>query len=285
VPSDHVFFTRWAALAAETFPPKVMQDALKTAILQFNGSPEQYGAMKPDNDVMKAGITLSQYFLPLVAEKRIEVKPWIREIRGEVVGFEDGSEQEFDAILFSTGFELNLPYLSEEMQDKLQMDDYSLDLYRYIFSPDFKGLAFMGMHDQMGPLFPVLELQARWIAYAWSGIVRAPTDDQMREAIRDFQPVREARMKTFVHQMALAFSREIGTEPQLSANPELTRAAMFGPLAAVSFRIWGPERLPEATERFQKEAREFGAVPTPELTPAQKEQLQALERGRSKKAA
>jgi len=92
-------------------------------------------------------------------------------------------------------------------------------------------------------------------------------------------------MKTSVHQMALAFSREIGTEPQLSANPELTRATLFGPLAAVSFRIWGPEPLPEAAGRFQKEAREFGAVPTPELTPAQEEQLQALERGRSKKAA
>jgi len=285
VPSDHVFFTRWAALAAETFPPEVIQDALKTAILQFNGSPEQYGAMKPDDDVTKAGITLSQYFLPLVAEKRIEVKPWIRKIRGGVVAFEDGSEQEFDAILFSTGFELNLPYLSKEMQDKLRIDDYSLDLYRYTFSPDFKGLAFMEMHDQTGPIFPVLELQARWIAYAWSGIVKVPTDDQMREAIRDFQPVREARMKTSVHQLALAFSREIGTEPRLSANPELTRAAMFGPLAAVSFRIWGPEPLPDAAERFQKEAKEFGAVPTPDLTPAQKKQLQALERGRSKKAA
>jgi cation diffusion facilitator CzcD-associated flavoprotein CzcO len=285
VPSDHVFFTRWAALAAETFPVEVTQAALKKAILQFNGSPEQYGATKPDDDVTKAGITLSQYFLPLVAEKRIEVKPWIREIRGEVVAFEDGSEQEFDAILFSTGFELNLPYLSEEMREKLRVDNYSLDLYRYTFSPDFKGLAFMGMHDQTGPIFPVLELQARWITYAWSGVVRPPTDDQMREAIRQFQPVRGARMKTFVHQMALAFSREIGTEPQLSANPELTRAAMFGPLAAVSFRIWGPEPLSEAAERFQKEAREFGAVPTCELTHAQKEQLQALERGRSRKTA
>ena len=285
VPSDHIFFTRWAVLASEVFSPEVMQASLRSAILQANGSPEQYGAMKPDEDIAKAGITLSQYFLPLVAEKRIHVKPWIRRIQDERVQFEDETEESFDAILFSTGFNLHLPYLSEELRNGLRVDDYSLDLYRYTFSPEFERLAFMGMHDQTGPLFPVLELQARWIAYTWSGLVDPVTKEEMREAIRRFQTVRESKMKTTVNQMAVGFSRELGTEPDLSAHPELTRAAMFGPLAAVSFRISGPDSLPQAVGRFVQEAQEFGSVPTAELSPTQEEQLRALSQALERRVA
>jgi flavin-binding monooxygenase-like protein len=276
VPSDHVFFTRHSALATEVFAPESMQAELRSAILQFNGSPEQYGAMKPDDNIAKAGITLSQYFLPLVAEKRIHVKPWMARIDGERVHFEDGTEESFDAILFSTGFDLHLPYLSDELRNRLRVDDYSLDLYRHTFSPELDNLAFMGMHDQVGPLFPVLELQARWIAYSWSGLVQPVTREAMREAIRQFQPAREARLKTFMHQMAIGLSREIGAEPDLSAHPELTRAAMFGPLAAVSFRISGPDSLLQAAKRFVEEAQQFGAVRTAELSAQQREQLRAL---------
>jgi hypothetical protein len=232
--------------------------------------------MKPDDDIAKAGITLSQDFLPLVAEKRIQVKPWIARIQGQRVQFEDGTADTFDAILFSTGFSLHLPYLSEELRHRLRVDDYSLDLYRYTFTPEFDRLAFVGLHDQSGPLLPALELQARWVAYTWSGLVNPVTTDEMREAIRQFQPIREARVKTAMHQMAIGFSREIGTEPDLSAHPELTRAAMFGPLPAISFRIFGPDSLPQAVERFLQCARDSGTLPATELTASQREQLRTL---------
>jgi len=276
VPSDNSFFTRWGVLASEIFPPELMQAELRAAILQANGSPEQYGAMKPDDNVANAGITLSQDFLPLVAEKRIQVKPWISQIRGERVQFEDGTEDSFDAILFSTGFTLHVPYLADELRNRLRLDDYSIDLYRYTFSPEFDRLAFVGMHDQSGPLFPVLELQARWVAYTWSGLVNSVTRDEMCEVIRQFQPAREARLKTAMHQMAIAFSREIGAEPDLTVHPELTRAVMFGPLPSISFRISGPDSVPHAIERFLHDARESGSLPTLELTPAQNDQLRAL---------
>ena len=284
IPTDHVFFTRWAVLASETFPVGVTQSHMKSAILAAAGSPEQYGAMKPDDDIAKAGITLSQYFLPLVAEKRIHVKPWIDRIRDDRVYFADGTEESFDAILFSTGFDLNLPYLSKEIRDGLRVDGYSLDLYRHTFTPQFENLAFMGMQDQVGPYFPVVELQARWIAYTWAGIVSAPSKDRMRESIRQFEALRPTRPKSFMHQMAIEFSREIGTEPDLADHSELTRAVMFGPLAPISFRIGGPDALPGAVARFEEEARQFASVPTATLTPQQHEQLHALELAQNKSA-
>jgi len=47
----------------------------------------------------------------LVAEGRIVVKPWINVIQDQSVRFDDGSYEEFDAIILGTGFHLSLPIL------------------------------------------------------------------------------------------------------------------------------------------------------------------------------
>ena len=48
---------------------------LKQLILATSGSPEAFGALEPDKDIAKAGVTQCQHYLPLVAEGRISVKP------------------------------------------------------------------------------------------------------------------------------------------------------------------------------------------------------------------
>ena len=49
---------------------------LKQLVLEAAGSPEQYGAPRPADSIFDAGLTPSQHYLPLVAEGRIEVRPW-----------------------------------------------------------------------------------------------------------------------------------------------------------------------------------------------------------------
>ena len=73
--------------------------------------------------------------------------------------------------MFGTGFELDLPFLSDEIRAILDLDAVHLDADRYTFHPDLPGLAFVGMWDQSGGYFVPLELQARWIAYTWGGVV------------------------------------------------------------------------------------------------------------------
>ena len=159
------------------------------------GNPEQFGAFRPAGDFLTVGRALSQHFLPLVAEGRIAVKPWIREIQGRKVRFSDETWEEFDAIIFGTGFELNLPFLSPTISDILDLDALHADLYKFTFHPDLAGLAFLGLWEQTGPYFPPLELQARWITYVWSGIRPLPTPSQMNAAIADI-PGRARRIAT-----------------------------------------------------------------------------------------
>ncbi len=275
VPTDNIAFTRWSALAGELLPTE-MQRGLKNFILRTMGSPQQYGAFPPDDDISSAGITLSQYFLPLVAEGRITTKPWISEIEGERVTFADGTTSDFDAIIFATGYKLSLPHLSPAIQTAINADENRLYLDRFTFHPSVPGLAFIGMYQQTGPYFPCLELQARLIAYTWAGIVPQVPETEMFSRIASMRAQHPQPCYQVVDAMALMFSRSIGTEPDVAQYPSYARALLFGPLAAASFRVAGPDPLPDALERVREDASAFGAITSPELTPEQQAQLAML---------
>src|SRR5258705_1108235 len=189
-------FTRYGTIANECLPAAEVDRQLKEIVVEAGGSPEQYGAPAPDPSLFAAGVTLSQDYLPLVAEGLITVRPWMESIASQAVTFADGNVEEFDGIVFGTGFDLHLPFLSEDIRATLDMDAVHLDTDRYTFHPDLPGLAFVGMWDQSGGYFVPLELQARWIAYAWGGAVPATTEAGPRGAIHgDASPPRPPQKK------------------------------------------------------------------------------------------
>ncbi|MEH3154596.1 MAG: NAD(P)-binding domain-containing protein, partial [Gordonia paraffinivorans] len=213
VPSDHRIFTRYGALAAETLPPAEIDRQLREIVVEAGGAPEQYGAPAADPSLFRAGVTLNQTYLPLVAEGRISVRPWMESVDESEVTFADGSRDEFDAILFGTGFSVDIPCLSDEVREVLDIDDAHIDADRHTFHPDLPGLALAGMWDQSGGYFVPLELQARWIAYTWGGVIPAPSDDQQRASVAAYRARRGQSQKTRMNLAAVAFARAAGVEP------------------------------------------------------------------------
>ena len=266
VPSDHRIFTRYGTLASETLSADEIDRQLKEIVVEAGGSPEQYGAPAPDPSLFAAGITLNQQYLPLVAEGRITVRPWMESIADATVTFADGHAEEFDGIVLGTGFDLCLPFLSEEIRTILDLDTVHLDADRYTFHPDLPGLAFVGMWDQSGGYFVPLELQARWIAYTWGGTIPATTETDQRLAINAYRSKRGMSQKTRMNLVAVTFARAARVEPYLDNWPDLRRALLFGPLAPSCFRLEGPDALPDAPVRFAREAAAFGAITSNELT-------------------
>jgi dimethylaniline monooxygenase (N-oxide forming) len=266
VPSDHRLYTRYGALATETLPAAEVDRMMREIVVGAAGSPEQYGAPPPDPSLFAAGVTLSQHYLPLVAEGRITVRPWMKSIAGATVTFADEHAEEFDGIVFGTGYELRLPFLSEDILAILDLDAVHMDADRYTFHPDLPGLAFMGLWDQSGGYFVPLELQARWIAYTWGGTLPAISESGQRSAVNTYRSQRGRPQKTRMDLATLAFARAAGVEPNLDNWPQLRRALLFGPLAPSCFRLEGPDALPDAAERFAREAAHFGAITSNEMT-------------------
>jgi len=249
--TDGLLFTRELAHAQATLPPEQWAATIKDLVLRVAGSPEQYGAPKPADSIAEAGLTLCQHYLPMVAEGRIDVRPWMAAIEGEQVSFADGRAESFDAIIFGTGFELRLPFLDDEILRSLDLDGQHIDLVRRSFHPDLPGLAFVGLWDQSGPNLPPLELQARWIAYVWSGAIAAPSADEMAQSLADVRARRHLPAKTAMHLVALDFARAAGVEPDPAQWPRLANALRHGPLLPVSFRLQGRDALPDAAQRFE----------------------------------
>ena len=282
-PTEHVLFTRAAALASEILPPEDIASAFKAEILRRAGSPDQVGGMVPDENIFAAGITQSQNFLPLVAEGRIGVRPWIAAIDGRTVRFADGGESHFDALIFGTGYRLSLPFLSQELTAILMPKQNHLDLYDHTFHPELDGLAFVGLFDQAGPLFPVLELQGRWVAYAWAGIIPQMDQKQLAAGL--------ATSRSGLHQnipmnaLALLFSRNAGVEPDLDRWPDLERELLFGPLSPISFRLNGPDSLEDAPALTAEAARCFGAIRGPDMTPEESALKELIKNSRTSLAA
>jgi dimethylaniline monooxygenase (N-oxide forming) len=145
----------------------------------------------------------------------------------------------------------------------------------FTFHPELPGIAFLGMFEQIGPYYPVLELQARWIAYTMSGAVPVPSKEEM-EAGQAYRGRRGMPQTVLFDLMALLFARSAGVEPELHRWPELARELMFGPLRPTSFRMSGRDSLPDAPKRFATESQAFGCMKSGNFTPEQIAQLQAL---------
>ena len=275
-PTDHIVFTRFHALAEEAFTAQRVNQMYTDVALRLGGRPEYYGAPAARPTVAEAGVTLCQHFLPLVAEGRIDVRPWMTNVDGQSVQFADGHASEFDVILLGTGFEWHLPFLAAELREILRIDAQHIELYHRTFHPALPGLAFAGLWDQAGPYFPPIELQARWIAYTWSGAVSAPSIEEMTAGIETYRGRRELPQKTRMNVASLQFARAAGVEPSLERWPDLAMPLLFGPLSPVSFRLEGRDALPDAAARVLKEAEAFGCVPTKAPTSGQLEMLDEL---------
>ncbi len=278
-PSDHLVFNRFAAMRQEVVPPDVVNRGLRDFIVQVGGDPEQYGAPRPAATLEEAGVSLSQHYLPMVAEGKIEVLPWMTNVEGNRVTFGEGPDapqREVDAITFGTGFGLKLPFLDEEIQRTLDLDPLHMDLHKYTFHPDLPGLAFVGFYELIGPYFPALEVQARWIAYAFGGTCPMPSSKEMEAGVRLYRSQRGKSQRVAVHILARKIAADAGFEAQLDQHPDLAREILFGPVSTVSYRLDGPDALDDAPERVRRAARAFGVVPEPEFSAEQRSLLAAL---------
>ena len=119
-----------------------------------------------------------------------------------------------------------------------------LNLYHRTFHPDLPGLAVVGQFASSGPYFPLLELQARWIANVWSGLV--PVDEfEMRASVSTEPPALDSH-----DALAATLAGVAGVAPVLEARPELLEPLLFGPLLPSRYRLDGPGAAVDAPGRF-----------------------------------
>lgn len=133
----------------------------------------------PCHSFLDSLITVSDGLHSRIATGLIQVIPDVEELLDTSVCLKDGKCLDaIDAIIYCTGFAASFPFLDNP-------SIFSGDLYKAVFPVDGpESMAFLGHIRVKGSAFPVIELQARWAAAVFSGRCSLPSNESMRETVK-----------------------------------------------------------------------------------------------------
>ena len=123
---------------------------------------------------------MSNDLLNLIGHGRIHVKPNIQKYQGKTVFFEDGSSEDFDVIIYATGYKITFPFFDQTF---ISPKDNKIKLYHHVVHPEKEGLYFVGLIQPLGALMPLSEVQGKWIAGLIKGTIKKPAKAAMLKTI------------------------------------------------------------------------------------------------------
>ena len=185
-------FDNLASPITAKLPLGLQRILLKTGLWLARGNQEDYGVPQPKRPPLSEHPTLSQDLLNLSGRGLIKFKPNIKEFRGKTVVFEDGTAQDFDQIIYATGYKVTFPFLKEQTFQVEHSNDFRL--YKKVVHPDWPNLFFVALVQPLGAIMPLAEVQSKWIARLLNGQTKLPNADEMR---RDIEKDRQAMQRRY----------------------------------------------------------------------------------------
>lgn len=128
-------------------PAFIQRPVQKKILKAFMGSPENYGFPKPDHDLFESHPVVNSLILYHAGHGDIKVRPDIEKMEGNTVQFKNGQAEEYDLILWATGYKLKYPFIDQKL---LNWQKASPDLYLNIFHPQVDSLFIVGMVEALG---------------------------------------------------------------------------------------------------------------------------------------
>jgi len=273
---DDNLYIRIAVWMDRILPDSLMAKGLQFTILFY--WPEQCTTTTMPNcsvgvsrDIQKCGATVTKNYVDLVKKGRFDVKPEVASVEGKRIVFADGTTDTFDVIICATGYDFDISFLPESVQERVRVLHPStgkkvMNLYKKTLVPDpelVDNLAFCGLINSLGPYFPQAEMQARYISAIWSGKIPCPSSSALQrnaEASTKKRLDSSSILNNF--DTAAVINEDIGDE--LGVTPSIAKAFwsprkyLLGPIYACFYRTdekaqGGDERVAKmCEERFQR---------------------------------
>ena len=133
----------------------------------------------------------------------MKIKPNIKSFNGYKVIFEDGTKENFDTIIYCTGYKMTFPFFEKDFLDP---EENNLPLYHKVVHPDHHNLYFLGLIQPLGAIMPLSEVQAKWTARILTGKCTLPSKEKMMETIeKDREEMRKRYKKSARHTVQVDF--------------------------------------------------------------------------------
>ncbi|MHC3001484.1 flavin-containing monooxygenase [Gordonia metallireducens] len=144
------------------------------------GRPEDYGLPTPNHKFFEAHPTQSVELPLRLGSGDVIAKPNVSRLDGSTVHFDDGTSDDFDIIIYATGYNITFPFFDP---DFISAPGNRIDLYKRMFYPGIDDLVFAGFAQAVPTLFPFVECQSRLIGAYATGHYRPPSVAEMRATI------------------------------------------------------------------------------------------------------
>lgn len=171
-PIDKVALPHW-------IPPKLKLFLQQQVVKRQIGTMESLGIPVPDHQPFEAHPTVSSEFPLRVGSGDITMKPGIKKFEGDSVIFTDGSKEQFDIVVYATGYNIKFPFFTD---DSLKPDDNNqFPLFKRMVPLNRNNLFFVGLAQALPTLLNLAEQQSKLIAEYISGNYNLPDNDDMQD--------------------------------------------------------------------------------------------------------
>ena len=202
------------------------------------GRPERYGLPRPDHRFGEAHPTVSGRILDRIIHGKVTPRPNIARLGPDWVQFADGARVHADVVIYCTGYRISFPFFDPGF---LAAPDNRIDLFRRVFVPRNPSLAFVGLLQPLGAIFPLAEAQGEWIGDYLRGEYHLPAPRAMEADIRREQSrMRKRYVASKRHTIQVDFDRYLfdlrrerrrGAERAVAAGLTLPVPPRAGPVA------------------------------------------------------
>jgi cation diffusion facilitator CzcD-associated flavoprotein CzcO len=142
--------------------PQAVRRLIVRSVLRFTlGDVTRYGLPQPDHELFASHPIINSQLPYFAGHGRIESKPNVARLDGDVVHFSDGSQEAVDVIIYATGYKITIPFLDPQV---MNWRDGRPQLYLNVFHPDYDNLFFIGLIQPDSGQFGLVDYQSQLVA-------------------------------------------------------------------------------------------------------------------------
>lgn len=150
--------------------PKQLFAAAIIRLLQ--GRYKKYKLQKPDCRPLEIHPTINSELLYFIRHGKIFPRGGIERFEGHTVHFVDGKQDDFDVVIFATGYQVSFPFFDKDFIDYSQLTH--IPLYRKMMHATLDNLYFIGLFQPQGCIWPLADYQAKIAAKIIAGSLPRP---------------------------------------------------------------------------------------------------------------
>jgi hypothetical protein len=172
-PADQVV-KPWVAVNV----PWQLRQPLSQLLLRLTvGAPERLGLPAPARGLFQDHPTITDTVPSRIAHGAIVPVGPIASLEGECVRFAGGRTEAVDAIVWCTGYRVQIPFLGADVTGP---DPQELALYKRVLHLEHDDLCFVGLMQSTGSALPIVERQSELVAGYLAGRWAPPAPPEMR---------------------------------------------------------------------------------------------------------